>query len=131
MLMAFTTKNKDGFVDRSIIEPSTISTKEHKQCSRCNLLIKGWILNTFLPNIAHNVMYNDSAFKIWLEIKEHLSHANNVQLFHVNQEIHECVQGDLSISDYYTKLKSLWNTRDALSPFPSINGDMAKQLEEY
>ena len=81
--------------------------QEHKQWTRCNLLIKGWILNTISPNIAQSVMYNDNASKIWLELKEQFSHMNNVHLFQVNQEIHECIQGNMSIGDYYTKLKGL------------------------
>ncbi|PNX92270.1 retrovirus-related Pol polyprotein from transposon TNT 1-94 [Trifolium pratense] len=131
MLMALTTKNKDGFVDGSIKKPSTTSSKEYRQWIRCNLLVKGWILNTISPNIAQSVMYTDDASKIWMELKERFSHTNSVHLFHIEKEIHECIQGDMSIGDYYTKLKGLWDARDALSPLPQINGDMAKKLKEY
>lgn len=131
MLMALTTKNKDGFVDGSIKKPSTTSSKEYKQWIRCNLLVKWWILNTISPSIAQSVMYNDDASKIWSELKERFSHANNVHLFHIEQEIHECVQGDMGIGDYYTKLKGLWDERDALSPLPLSDGNVAKKLKEY
>ncbi|XP_024028363.1 uncharacterized protein LOC112093681 [Morus notabilis] len=62
MLTALITKNKDGFVDGSITKPPETSTKEHKQWTRSNLLVKGWILNTMSPN-TQSVMYNDSDFK--------------------------------------------------------------------
>lgn len=76
-------------------------------------------------------MYNDNASKIWLELKEHFSHANSVHFFQVDQEIYECIQGGMSIGDYYTTLKGLWDVHDALNPFPSTNGDVAEQLQEY
>ncbi|XP_024029980.1 uncharacterized protein LOC112094098 [Morus notabilis] len=37
----------------------------------------------------------------------------------------------MSIGDYYTKLKGLWDARDALSPLPPCDGDIAKKLQEY
>ncbi|PNY06853.1 hypothetical protein L195_g003332 [Trifolium pratense] len=45
-----------------------------------------------------------------------IQHYSNVHLFHIEKEIHECIQGDMSIGDYYPKLKSLWDARDAPSP---------------
>ncbi|XP_039685495.1 uncharacterized protein [Medicago truncatula] len=37
----------------------------------------------------------------------------------------------MSIGDYYTKLKGLWDERDALSPLPLSDGNVAKKLKEY
>ncbi|KAL5552066.1 hypothetical protein UlMin_002242 [Ulmus minor] len=76
-------------------------------------------------------MYNDTAYELWKELKERFSHTNSVHLFQIEQEIHDCIQGGTSIGEYYTKLKSLWDTRDALCPLPHCGGNAAKELQEY
>ncbi|XP_038686023.1 uncharacterized protein LOC120002326 [Tripterygium wilfordii] len=131
MLMALIAKNKDGFIDGTVTKPVTGSTAEVKQWTRCDLLVKGWILNTVTPAIGQSVMYNDSALAVWNELKELLSTTNSVYLFHIEQEIHDCLQGNMTIGEYYTKLKSLWDKRDALCPLPPCSGDIAKTLHQY
>ncbi|XP_038698723.1 uncharacterized protein LOC119996234 [Tripterygium wilfordii] len=131
MLMALTAKNKEGFIDGTVTKPVTGSTAEVKQRTRCDLLVKGWILNTVTPAIGQSVMYNDSALAVWNELKELLSTTNSVYLFHIEQEIHDCLQGNMTIGEYYTKLKSLWDKRDALCPLPPCGGDIAKTLHQY
>ncbi|XP_038719963.1 uncharacterized protein LOC120012595 [Tripterygium wilfordii] len=131
MLMALTTKNKDGFVNGVITKPLSGTAEAVRQWTRCNLLVKGWILNTISPAIAESVMYNDTALALWNELQERFSQNNSVDLFHIEQEIHDCVQGGTNIGEYYTKLKTLWDKRDALSPLPPCTGDTAKALFQY
>ncbi|KAI9173360.1 hypothetical protein LWI28_000230 [Acer negundo] len=128
MLMALTIKNKDSFIDGTITKPPAGSVAKIKQWTRCNNLTKGWILNTILPNIAKSVMYNNGAYELWNEIKEHFSHTNNIHFFHIEQEIHDYVQGSKSISEYYTKLKGLWDTQDAMCSLSSCGGDTVEAL---
>ncbi|XP_024028125.1 uncharacterized protein LOC112093585 [Morus notabilis] len=76
-------------------------------------------------------MYNDNALELWNELKERFSHTNSVHLFHIDQEIHDCVQGGMNIGEYYTKLKGLWDTRDVLCPLPPCDSETTKKLHEY
>ncbi|XP_038704745.1 uncharacterized protein LOC120000689 [Tripterygium wilfordii] len=122
MLMALIVKNKDGFIDGIVTKPPIESTAEMKQWIRCNLLVKGWILNTISPDIGQSIMYNEGASSLWSELKERLGLTNIVYLFQIEQEIHDCLQGNMSIGEYYTKLKSLWDKRDVLCPMPPCNG---------
>ncbi|XP_058189604.1 uncharacterized protein LOC131307214 [Rhododendron vialii] len=131
MLMALTTKNKDGFIDGTITRPLAGSAAEIKQWTRCNTLVKGWILNSISPNIAQSVMYSEDAHELWNELKERFSHTNRVHLFHIEEEIPDCVQGDMSVGEYYTKLKGLWDLHDALRPLSPCSGDTAKELHQY
>lgn len=107
MLMALISKNKDGFIDGTITKPLFGSIGEIKQWTYCNLLVKGWILNTISPDIAQSVMYNDTTLNLWKKLKERFSHTNRVHLFHIDQEIHNCVQGGMNTGEYYMKLKGL------------------------
>ncbi|KAI9166075.1 hypothetical protein LWI28_025831 [Acer negundo] len=83
--MTLTTKNKGGFVDGTVTKPPLTSAKKYKQWTRCNLLVKGWILNTISPDIAQSVMYNDDTSELWNKLKERFSRTNRVHLFHIDQ----------------------------------------------
>ncbi|KAI9164689.1 hypothetical protein LWI28_000326 [Acer negundo] len=72
-------------MDGTIMTPPLTSAKEYKQWTRCNFLVKGWILNTISPDIAQNVMYNDDASELWNKLKERFPHTNNVHLFHIDR----------------------------------------------
>ena len=109
MLMALNTKNKEGFVDGTLKKPLHGSSTTLQQWTRCNNLVKSWLLNSISPDIGASIIYNDVASDIWNDLKERFSHANSVHLFHIEQEIHDCVQGSMTIGAYYTKLKGLWD----------------------
>jgi hypothetical protein len=48
---------------------------------------------------------------MWLDLQERFSHVNVIQLFNIENEIHNCVQGNMSMGSYFTKLKGLWDER--------------------
>lgn len=129
MLMALTTKNKDGFIDGTITRPLAGSAAEIKQWTRYNTLVKGWILNSISPSIAQSVMYSEDAHELWNELKELFSHTNSVHLSTSSRK--SMIVYKETWGEYYTKLKGLWDLRDALCPLPPCGGDTAKELHQY
>ncbi|XP_021833171.1 uncharacterized protein LOC110772984 [Prunus avium] len=131
MLMALNTKNKEGFVDGTLKKPLHDSSTTLQQWTRCNNLVKSWLLNSISPDIGASIVNNDVASDIWNDLKEQFTHATSVHLFHMEQEIHDCVQGTMTIDAYYTKLKGLWDARDALCSLPSCNCGAAKEMFQF
>ncbi|KAB2596147.1 hypothetical protein D8674_031597 [Pyrus ussuriensis x Pyrus communis] len=131
MAMALNAKNKEGFINGSIKRPESASTSEFQQWTRCNNLVKSWLLNSVSKDIGASVIYNNVAADIWNELKERFSHTNSVHLFHIEQEIHGSVQGNLNIGAYYTKLKSFWDERDAMCTLPTCTCGAAKELMQF
>ncbi|XP_020412790.1 uncharacterized protein LOC109947272 [Prunus persica] len=114
MSMALLVKNKIDFVDGSIKEPSGDKPDELQQWKRCNNLVKTWLLGLMSKEIVSSVIHCKDASQMWLDLQELFSHVNTIQLFHIENEIHDCVQGSMTVSSYFTKLKSLWDEQDAL-----------------
>ncbi|XP_068317178.1 uncharacterized protein [Pyrus communis] len=54
-----------------------------------------------------------------------------VHLFHIEQEIHGSVQGNMNIGAYFTILKSFWDDHDALCSFPTCACGAAKELMQF
>lgn len=131
MTMALTVKNKIGFIDGSIKEPHERNPEEHQQWNHCNNLVKTWLLGSMSKDIASSVINCKDARQMWLELQERFSHVNVVQLFNIENEIHNCVQGSILIGSYFTKLKSLWDERDALCTIPPCTCGSIKEVNTF
>ena len=131
MTMALTVKNKIGLVDGSIKEPTGDEPEKLQQWRRCNNLVKTWLLGSMSKEIAGSVIHCKDAYQMWVDLQERFSHVNTVQLFHIENEIHNCTQGNTTVSSYFTKLKSLWDERDALCSIPICSCGTIKEIASY
>jgi len=82
-------------------------------------------------DIVGNVINCKDAQQMWLDLRECFSRANIVQLFHVENEIHDCIQGNMTVSSYFTKLKSLWDEHDVLCSIPACSCGTTKEINSY
>lgn len=129
MEMALTIKNKKGFVDGSLTR-SQHNPDEQTQWDRCNTLVKTWLLGAMSKEISDSVIHCKDAAGMWLELKERFSQINTVALFQVEAAIHGCEQGTATVTSFFTKLKALWDEKDALSTFPACSCDAAPEVKK-
>ena len=104
---------------------------ELQQWRRCNNLVKAWLLNSISEDIKASVIYSESAYEIWSDLKERFSRTNSVHIFHVEEAIHDCKQDNMTIGAYYTKLKGLWDERDALCCIPTYTCGTVKEVLQF
>lgn len=110
MTLALNSKNKLGFINGSIKAPlEEINPEGYAVWSRCNDLVHSWIINTLDPEIADSVIYYPTAHEVWEDLRERFSQSNAPRIFEIQRDIASLRQEQLSISAYYTKLKSLWD----------------------
>ncbi|KAI5342448.1 hypothetical protein L3X38_010323 [Prunus dulcis] len=112
MLIALSAKNKLGFIDGTIKSPASTDAKS-AIWQRCNDMVLLWILQSLHPNIASSVLYCTSASMVWNDLKDRFSQSTESRIYEIRQEIAEHRQGHLTISEYYTKLKALWDELDS------------------
>ncbi|KAL5864007.1 hypothetical protein ACOSQ3_001521 [Xanthoceras sorbifolium] len=90
MTLALNSKNKLGFVIGSIKAPSEETDPEgYTTWSR--------------------VIYYSTAHEVWEDLREQFSQNNAPRIFEIQRDIAYFRQEQLSVSTYYTKLKSLWD----------------------
>ncbi|XP_068319464.1 uncharacterized protein [Pyrus communis] len=94
--MALTVKNKLRLVDGAIKKPSEEHFEELQQWNRCNNLVKTWLLGSMSKEISGSVIHCKDARQMWLDLQERFSHVNIVQLFHIENKIHDCIQGNMT-----------------------------------
>ncbi|XP_059433814.1 uncharacterized protein LOC132166964 isoform X2 [Corylus avellana] len=111
--MALRAKNKLGFVDGTLIKPD--SPTDLPQWERCNDLVCSWILNSVSSEIRSSILYAETAREIWSDLSERFSQSNAPQIYQLKQSISSLKQeNNMSVSAYFTKLKSLWNELNSL-----------------
>ena len=120
--MALRAKNKLGFVDGLITkttEEANISNWE-----RCNDLVGSWILNSVSPEIRPSILYAETVAQIWTE-------SNAPKIYQLKRSIFALQQDGMSVSLYFTQLKSLWDELNSIVSFhPCICGN-AKNIIDH
>lgn len=53
--------------------------------------------------------------KLWNDLEIRFGQSNRAQLFHLQKEMSDFLQGSLNIVAYYTKIKRLWDELDTLN----------------
>ncbi|CAN7045248.1 unnamed protein product [Brassica oleracea var. botrytis] len=107
MLMALGARNKAVFVDGTFPELRD-DHPDFASWSRCNNIVCTWIVNAVEKSIAKSIMYLDTARQMWLDIHDQFKQSDGPRNADIKQQIFAEVQGSQSVSDYYTKLKQLW-----------------------
>nr|KYP55820.1 hypothetical protein KK1_002045 [Cajanus cajan] len=75
MMMSLLIKNKEGFIDGSIQEPS-VDSSIRPFWQRCNTMFLGWLVRSMSAEIAQSIIWRSRASEVWAELKERLSHAD-------------------------------------------------------
>ncbi|KAM1845503.1 hypothetical protein ACFX13_019801 [Malus domestica] len=108
MRISLSAKNKIEFVEGTVKSPSPTDAK-FPLWQRCDDMVLAWILNSVHSDIASSIMHNSNAAEAWNDLKERFSQGNDSRIYQIKREIVEHRQGQQSISNYYTKLKALWD----------------------
>ncbi|XP_074346408.1 uncharacterized protein LOC141685191 [Apium graveolens] len=119
MMLTLSAKNKLGFVNGTISIPEDVSSDEYKAWQRCNDLVISWILFNLDENIARSVLFLKTSRAIWRDLEERFGYASMPQISSLEQKLSELHQGQLTVSEFYTKLKTLWDSLDDAYPLPT------------
>ncbi|CAL1413265.1 unnamed protein product [Linum trigynum] len=117
MLVALATKNKVAFIDGTIPVPK-VTEPSYQLWLRCNGTIRCWIYNSLAEDIANSVMGLESAQAVWENLKNMFSQEDNIRVYDLKGQLAKCVQGEQSISQYFTNITVLWEELKRYRPIP-------------
>lgn len=72
-------------------------------------MVKLWLLNSVSQQIYRSILRLNDAADIWKDLQCRFHMTTLPRNFNLTQEIQDLRQGLMSLSDYYTKLKALWD----------------------
>ncbi|XP_019248832.1 PREDICTED: uncharacterized protein LOC109228111 [Nicotiana attenuata] len=116
VLIAISAKNKLEFINGSCVEPK-LDDKDYPLWSRCNDMVTSWLLNSLTKEIGDSVIYSRTAKDLWSSLEHRFGQSSGAKLYHLQKEISKIIQGNSSISAYFTTLKRLWDDLDSLNSY--------------
>jgi hypothetical protein len=118
MKKAVIMKNKLRFLDGSCPMPDDFDPT-YEPWIRCNNLVLSWLMNSVIPTISQSLVYTDTAAQVWSDLKARFSRADRVRVSSLQREIYALRQDSLSVTEYFTKLKGLWEELVLYRPIPN------------
>ncbi|KAK3008274.1 hypothetical protein RJ639_014960 [Escallonia herrerae] len=122
MIHALTAKNKIGFINGSIEQPSEKDQPtEYALWNQCNSMILSWLTHSVEPDLAKGVIHAKTAYQVWEDFKDQFSQKNAPAIYQIQKSLASFSQGTMTISTYFTKLKGLWDELDTYRTLPTCN----------
>ncbi|XP_016199632.1 uncharacterized protein LOC107640636 [Arachis ipaensis] len=125
MQKALNAKRKLGFITGSVPKPDPITEPEKFENWQCaNDVISTLILNSVTKEVATSLVYIDSAVELWNDLKECLQHGNIPRVFELKRDLMNLRQGATSVSQYFIRIKVLWEELNSYHPVQCNCGDV-------
>lgn len=122
-------KSKECFINGTYpAPPSTDPT--FRQWSTVDTLVLMWLQNSISDEIGNQFVHAASAFALWKELKDCFDKVSGPQILLLKRKIVNFTQGDMSVTSYYTALKTLWNNYRSLKPLKCKSTESLKDLME-
>ncbi|KAL1359800.1 hypothetical protein AAHE18_04G133200 [Arachis hypogaea] len=119
MKKALNAKHKLGFINGLVSRPDPELDAEQFETWQCvNDIVIIWILNSVFKEIVASLVYTDSAEELWNDLKEKFQHGNGSRIFEFKRDLVNLSQGSMTVSQYFTKIKVLWEELNSYRPIP-------------
>ncbi|XP_070029687.1 uncharacterized protein [Nicotiana sylvestris] len=115
MKLALREKGKLRFVDGACTK-SRYRGELVEQWEKCNAIVLSWIGSTVSNQLMPRIVYASDARKVWNDFQEIFDRSNLTRIYYLWSEIAMMRQGTDSVTNYYTKMKDLWDELDVLAP---------------
>ncbi|XP_016445041.1 uncharacterized protein LOC107770264 [Nicotiana tabacum] len=125
MKVALLGRNKLCFIDGSIVR-ADYSGDLAKDWDRCNAIVLSWLMGNVHRNLLSGILFRSSTALVWKDLEERFDKVNDSRAYYLHREIATLTQGLSSISEYFSRMKDLWDEYDSLVP-PSC--DCAKSRD--
>ena len=105
-------KGKFGYLSGSVAKPNE-KEEGYDRWEAENSMIMSWLVNSMEPDVGRTYLFLPTANAIWTAVKETYSDLGNAgQLFEIKTQLRKAKQGEKSVTQYYTDLKTLWQEFD-------------------
>nr|KYP68435.1 hypothetical protein KK1_022059 [Cajanus cajan] len=117
MLTDLSAKNKLKFVDGTLTEPLRTNSL-YIAWRRCNNMVVSWIVHSVSVLIRQSILWMDKAIDIWRDLKSRYSQGDLLRISDLQHQASSIKQGDISVTDFFTKLRIIWDELENFRPNP-------------
>ncbi|CAL1396571.1 unnamed protein product [Linum trigynum] len=128
-------KNKMAFVNGSLPLPAAGEGIRLEAWDRCDATVKGWLKTSMNKEVRNSVRGAKTAREIWLDLEQRFETSSAGRAYGLRGLLGSLRQEKLSVSAFYTKLRTLWDELQTVSINPrctcgGCSCDIAKQTRE-
>ncbi|KAL0423305.1 UNVERIFIED_CONTAM: hypothetical protein Sradi_0865300 [Sesamum radiatum] len=109
---------RQGAERRILPEILQLHGSNHPGMILVDSMVTTWILNSISKDIVQAYTYAKTSRNLWLDLEQRYGSCNGPLLYQLQRSITSLSQGNLSLANYYTKLKMLWDELIELKPTP-------------
>jgi len=88
------------------------------QWDRCDKMVISWLLNAVIKDIGQSVLFSPTARDVWLQLERRFGEVDSTKLFRIQTDLCMISQNNLSIGDYFTHIKKLWDDYNCMITIP-------------
>ncbi|KAL0373951.1 UNVERIFIED_CONTAM: hypothetical protein Sradi_3310800 [Sesamum radiatum] len=122
-------KKRLSFIDGRVTRPADDS-KELDEWKRNDYMVITWILNSVSKKIVDAFIYVSSARSLWLQLEARYGDSNGPMIYNLECQISSITQGEMSVTEYFTKITMLWDELTCLDPVPACTYNVHRQVSE-
>lgn len=119
MEISLSSKRKPGFVKGTVPHPIDDPVKS-EMWETCDNMVISWLTANLSHVIRKSVIYMSTSKDIWQNLEERFSLTNGSRKYKLNRDVYELKQMSMSINEYYTAMKTIWEELDSLSALPAV-----------
>ena len=94
-------------------------------------MVIAWLHNVIDKNLHGSVADAETAKELWSDLKDYYSQGNEIRVHQLKRDTALTSQGNLSITEYFTKLKTFWDELGAYLVLPNCNCTKEFSLNRY
>lgn len=117
--IALSTKQKLGFV-KGTVDCSIVDANKAELWDTCNDMVISWIMSSVSESIVRSIMFVGTASEIWKQLENRFALSNDSRKYKLHMDTYAIEQQGSTISEYYTKMKCVWEEIDTMSNLPRI-----------
>lgn len=132
MEISLSAKCKLGFVKGTVV-PIPSDAAQNELWETCDNMVISWITSNLSSTIRKSVIYMSTSKEIWKNLEMRFSLTNDSRKYKLNRDLYEMKQGSLTVNEYYTALRSIWEELDSMHVLPTISApaiEVKKLLED-
>ncbi|CAJ2650467.1 unnamed protein product [Trifolium pratense] len=121
-------KVKLGFIDGTIKKPGAQSA-DYFNWERADSMVTAWIINSTDPALHGSISHGSTARDVWLDLEERFAQTNQPRIHQLWRML--CLmqkEDDLSVTEFYTKFKGIYDELNELQPLPECSCGASKEL---
>ncbi|XP_063941521.1 uncharacterized protein LOC135149668 [Daucus carota subsp. sativus] len=128
MEINLSSKRKLGFINGTVSIPTDDDAKA-EMWETCNNMVIAWLTGNVSSTIKQSIMYMSSAKDIWNNLEKRFALTNGSRKYKLCKDLYALKQNNLSIIEYYTSMKTVWEELDSMNMLPSVTSTTPEVLK--